>query len=108
VVQGWSIADGFCVIGITMSTVGYGETHQLSAAGRRFTSGLIFVSLISMTGWTAILTSFIVECGLGGHFQPSRIAGIISTLTGHTIVCGSGLMAKAGLSESPENALMWL
>lgn len=95
IVEGWSISDGFFMTVITMSTVGYGETNELSQAGRWFTSGLIFVSLVSMTGWTAILTSFIVECDLGGHFQRRKTAKMIETLKGHTIVCGTGLMAQA-------------
>jgi voltage-gated potassium channel len=108
VVEDWSIAAGFFMTVLTMSTVGYGKTHQLSEAGRRFTSGLIFVSLISITGWAATLTSFIVECDLGGHFQHRRIARMISTLTGPTIVCGSGLMAQADIERLARNSLTWL
>lgn len=95
IVEKWSIADSFFMTVITISTVGYGETHTLSDNGRVFTSALIFVSLVSMTGWTAILTSFIVECDLGGHFQRRRTARMISTLKNHTIVCGTSLMAQA-------------
>ena len=94
-VEGWGIADSFFMTVITISTVGYGETHALSANGRVFTSVLIFVSLISMTGWTAILTSFIVECDLGGHFQQRRTARMIADLKNHTVVCGAGQMALA-------------
>lgn len=94
-VEGWSIADSFFMTVITMSTVGYGETNELTEAGRWFTSGLIFLSLISMTGWTAILTSFIVECDLGGQFQRRRTARMIASFKDHIIVCGSGLMAQA-------------
>lgn len=94
-VEGWSVADSFFMTVITMSTVGYGETNELTDTGRFFTSGLIFLSLISMTGWTAILTSFIVECDLGGQFQRRKTARMIASFQDHTIVCGSGLMAKA-------------
>jgi voltage-gated potassium channel len=94
-VEGWGVADSFFMTVITISTVGYGETNSLSSDGRVFTSGLIFVSLISMTGWTAILTSFIVECDLSGHFQHKRTSRMISELKNHTIVCGTGQMAQA-------------
>ncbi len=95
IVEGWQLADCFFMTVITISTVGYGETNALTDGGRWFTSGLIFISLVSMTGWTAILTSFIVECDLGGHFQRRRTARMIGTMKRHTVVCGSGLMAQA-------------
>ena len=95
IVEGWGFADSFYMTVITISTVGYGETNALSSDGRAFTSGLIFVSLVSMTGWTAILTSFIVECDLGGHFQYRRTARMISELRNHTVVCGTTMMAQA-------------
>ena len=94
-VEAWPLADCFFMTVITISTVGYGETNVLTEGGRWFTSGLIFVSLVSMTGWTAILTSFIVECDLGGHFQRRRTIRMIESMKGHTVVCGSGLMAQA-------------
>ena len=93
-VEGWSLADSFFMTVITISTVGYGETNTLSEHGRWFTSGLIFTSLVSMTGWTAILTSFIVGCDLGGTFQRRRTAKMIQAMKGHTVVCGGGLMAQ--------------
>ena len=95
ILEDWSLADSFFMTVITISTVGYGEIHTLSRDGRMFTSGLIFVSLISMTGWTAVLTSFIVECDLGGHFEHRRTSRMISELKNHTVVCGTGQMAQA-------------
>ena len=94
-IEGWPLADCFFMTVITMSTVGYGEIHELSSVGRWFTSALIFMCLIGMTGWTAILTSFIVESDLSGYFHRKRTTRMISALKDHTIVCGSGLMAQA-------------
>lgn len=95
VVEKWSIADSFFMTVITMSTVGYGETNELSSSGRVFTSGLIFLSLISMTGWTAILTSFIVGGDLGGKFQLRKTIRMINSFKDHTIVCGCSQMSQA-------------
>lgn len=94
-IEDWSLADSFYMTVITVSTVGYGETHSLTEQGRWFTSGLIFVSLVSMAGWTAMLTSFIVGSDLNGHFQRRRTARMIESMKDHTIVCGTGLMASA-------------
>jgi voltage-gated potassium channel len=94
-VEGWPLLDGFFMTVITISTVGYGEPQELTTAGRFFTSFLIIACLIGMTSWTAALTSFIVENDMGGNFLKRRHRKMISQLTGHTIVCGSGLMAQA-------------
>lgn len=94
-VEGWSLADSFFMTVITISTVGYGETNTLTEGGRWFTSVLIFTSLVSMTGWTAILTSFIVGSDLSGNFQRRRTAKMVAAMKGHTVVCGGGLMAQA-------------
>ena len=94
-VEGWNLADCFFMTVITISTVGYGETHDLTQHGRWFTSALIFVSLVSMTGWTAMLTSFIVGSDLSGHFRRRRTDRMIAAMKDHTIVCGTGLMAQA-------------
>ena len=94
-IEGWPVEDGLFMTVITLSTVGYGEIQPLTAAGRTFTAGLIFLCLVSMTCWTAALTSFIVEKDLQGHFMRKRTLRMIAELKQHTIVCGSGLMAQA-------------
>jgi voltage-gated potassium channel len=94
-IEGWPLQDCFFMTVITMSTVGYSEPHALSQMGRWFTSGLIFLCLVGMTGWTAVLTSFIVESDLSGYFQRRKMVKMISALKDHTIVCGSGPMALA-------------
>lgn len=95
VIEGWSLWESFYMTLITLSTVGYGEVHELSEAGQRFTSVLIPACLITMTGWTAVLTSFMVEGELSGYFKNRRTIRMIASLKGHTIVCGSGPIAAA-------------
>ena len=93
--EGWDFADGFFMTIITLSTVGYGETHELSQYGRWFTSALILMCFVGMTCWTAALTSFLVDADLGGNLIQRRMLRMISNLTGHTIVCGTTQMAEA-------------
>ena len=94
-IEGWSLLDGFYMTVITLSTVGYGEIQTLTPPGRYFTAVLIFFCLVSMTCWTAALTSFIVESDLQGSFLRRRTLKMVAQLKKHTIVCGSGLMAQA-------------
>ncbi len=92
--EGWPPLDAFYMTLITLSTVGYGEIRSLSPIGRLFTSVLIFLCLVSMTCWTAALTSFIVGADLHGSFLRRRTLKMVARLKNHTIVCGSGLMAE--------------
>jgi voltage-gated potassium channel len=92
-IEGWHPRDGFYMTVITLSTVGYGETNDLSEAGRSFTSLLIFFCLIGMTYWSAALTSLIVERELSGQSARRRMLKMISKLKDHVIVCGTEPMA---------------
>jgi len=94
-IEDWSAADGFYMTIITMSTVGYGETNELTPEGRTFTSVLIFFCLVTMTYWSASLTSFILEQELSGAYLRRRMLKMISKLKNHVVVCGSDPMAHA-------------
>jgi voltage-gated potassium channel len=93
-VEGWSLFDSFYMTVITLSTVGYGETNELSETGRLFTMFLIFGSMICVACWTAGITSLIVGGDMSGAFLQRRNLKMISQLFQHTVVCGSGLMAQ--------------
>ena len=93
IIEGWEAADGLFMTVITLSTVGYGETHELSEIGRTFTALLIFCCLVGMTYWTAALTSFIVERELSGQSARRRMLRMIAKLKDHVIICGTQPMA---------------
>lgn len=94
-IEGWNFEDGLFMTVITLSTVGYGETNDLTQVGRLFTSVLILFCLFATSYWTATVTSFLVEEDLTGHYRRRRMLKMISKLKNHTIVCGSGRMAQA-------------
>jgi voltage-gated potassium channel len=94
-VEGWSLPDALYMTVITISTVGFGETRELSYAGRVFTSCLIMVSLVSMTCWTAKITSVIVEGDITGAFRQQRMKRMAGRLKNHVIICGSGVFSRS-------------
>lgn len=94
-IEGWPVQDGFFMTVITLSTVGYGETHELTSTGRAFTSAFVVLCLFTMAFWSATLTSCLVEGDLNGKFQERRNRKMISKLRGHAVVCGSGTIAEA-------------
>nr|MBK7065358.1 potassium channel family protein [Deltaproteobacteria bacterium] len=94
-VEGWSFADALYMTVITVTTVGYGETHPLSSAGRWFTMaprprGGVFTLFFA--------TSTAIALALSGDL--SRMASRLhmkhklAKLTDHVIVCGSGRMGR--------------
>ena len=108
VVEGWSISEGFYMTMITFSTVGYGEINQLSAVGRIYTSGLIFLSIILMACWTAGITTTYVSGELSGNYREQRIRKMIQKLKGHTIVFGSGIMAESVIDQLDRADKQWV
>lgn len=97
--EGWNFADGFFMTVITLSTVGYGETHELSPHGRWFTTILIMFCIVSLTMLTATITSYLVEADLGGTFIQRKMLKMIAKLKDHTIVCGTTQMAEVIIEQ---------
>ncbi len=104
-IEKWNVGDSFYMSVITLATVGYGETHPLSPLGRLFTTALIFISVAGLSMWTASLTSLLVEGEMSGTFRKRKAKKMAASLTNHTIVCGSGLMATAVLHELSQKNL---
>jgi voltage-gated potassium channel len=94
ILEGWRPADGFYMSVITLATVGYGETQELSDGGRLFTCGLIFVSIISLSCWTACLTGSFVDRDTIRTWHKRKARKMAKTMKKHTIVCGAGAMAQ--------------
>jgi voltage-gated potassium channel len=88
--EGWGVVDALYMTVITVATVGYGETHPLSPAGRVFTMGLILASLVVATLTVSTLTRTLAERWFGDVFWRSLMKRDIAALEGHYIVCGAG------------------
>jgi voltage-gated potassium channel len=93
-IEGWSMGDAFYMTAITITTVGYGEVHPLSAAGRAFTVFICF------TGVGAIFYAFTQFMSLlaGGTLverrERKRLARMLESLRDHFILCGFGRMGE--------------
>jgi voltage-gated potassium channel len=89
-IEGWSPFDALYMTAITLGTVGYGETHPLSTAGRVFTIGLIFVGIGAFTYAVSTVTAFWVDAHVLGRWGKRRMEQRIAALTDHIIICGGG------------------
>lgn len=93
-IQGWDFFDSLYMTVITIATVGFGEVHPLSTAGRIFT---IVLTLGGVGTAFYILTS-IVQATLDsefGAFRRSRMDARIKKLNNHFVLCGYGRVGEA-------------
>ena len=94
IIEDWDILDAFYMTVITLSTVGYGEVHQVSFAGRIFTILLVFIGV----GFTLYVISAVVQFVLEGQirkfFGRRRLDKKISRLKNHYIICGYGRIGR--------------
>jgi voltage-gated potassium channel len=99
-IEGWSLFDSLYMTIITLATIGYGETHPLSQAGRAFTLVLIFVgvglgTVLVGTAWQAILEGQFVRL----FDRRRKMTEILGELNGHTIFCGFSRLGRIAAEE---------
>ncbi len=97
----WSLLDSLYMTVITLSTVGYSETVDLSAnpAARVFVVVFIIFCLGTIAFAVSSITSFIVEGELKDILGRKKMNKKVSRLKDHFIVCGSGETALTVIQE---------
>jgi voltage-gated potassium channel len=88
-IEGWSVLDGLYMTVITISTVGYGEPHVLSPAGKIFTGVLILVGVSCLAYIAARTTDVLLR---PGRLNARNMRRRIERMQDHVIVCGFGRM----------------
>ncbi len=95
----WTYFDGFYMTAITLTTIGYGETHPLSDPGRVFTVVLAYSGIFTLAYFASELVRAVVTGELRQVIGRQWVNDQIATLSGHLIVCGYGRMGKFVCSE---------
>ncbi|WP_426491837.1 potassium channel family protein [Hymenobacter sp. 102] len=98
-IEGYSLPDALYMTMITVSTVGFGELHPLSGAGRLFVSFYIFFNLLMLAYLLSVLTTYIFDGGLRSMFAMLRNDQEIRRYSGHVIVCGFGRNGRKAYHE---------
>ncbi len=89
-IEGWSFADALWMVVITLTTIGFGEIHPLSPAGRWFTLGLIGGGLSTASYAVAKVTEYVLDGELRARYAALRERRRMSTFVDHFIVAGFG------------------
>ena len=98
-IEHWNLLDATYMTVITLATIGFGETHPLSSAGRIFTIGLILGGMVVLTYGLTQVTAFFVEGYATNLFRRAKMEKQIERLTSHTIVCGAGRTGRYVIEE---------
>jgi voltage-gated potassium channel len=98
-IEGYPPFDAFYMTLTTMTTVGYGEIHPLSRAGRLFNSFLIFFGVSTLFIAIGAMTQTIIEIEFGDAIGKRRNKRMIEKLKDHYIICGFGRVGRGAASE---------
>jgi hemerythrin-like metal-binding protein len=101
VIEGWSLFDSLYMTIITITTVGYGETHDLTMPGRLFTIFLIFLGIGVVAVIGSEFAKMLIENQLESILGRRKMSKELNSLEGHYIICGFGRMGGA-LAEQLE------
>ena len=93
-IEGWSLADAAYMTVTTVATVGYGELHPLSHAGRLFTIALILLGVGSIFYAFGAVMTFVFEGHLTRSWGLRRMERRVQQLSGHHILCGYGRVGR--------------
>ncbi|MCO4744266.1 MAG: NAD-binding protein [Proteobacteria bacterium] len=93
-VEGWSILDSFWMVFITVTTIGFGEVHPLSDAGRILTLTIIVAGFGVVSYSAGTITRFVAEGGLARELRRRSQEKLMRELYDHFIIVGFGRLGR--------------
>ncbi len=93
-IEGWSLLDSLFMTVISLTTVGYGETHPLSVYGKLFTILLILTGISSVAYIIRNITMHYIHPFFDIVIKEKKMEQILKKMNNHYIVCGYGRIGK--------------
>src|SRR5204862_4030279 len=89
-IERWNLFDAFFMTIITISTVGYGEVHPQSVAGRAFSAVLIVVGVGTMLLGLGVFAGRLAENAFGMFRGRGRLKNTLKEFRDHFMWWGYG------------------
>ena len=99
VIEDYPWLDALYMTVTTLTTVGYGEIHPLSQAGRAFAISLIAVGVLAVFDLIAVFTSLLASGRLSRSIERRAMQRRIRDLRDHYVVCAYGRVGRAATQE---------
>lgn len=93
-IEGWNTFDALYMTITTVTTVGYGEIHPLSRAGRVFNIWVVVFGVATVLYTFSFLMAQLVEGDLPERWIRRRRKRMLDELDNHFIICGYGRMGE--------------
>jgi len=103
IIERWNFVDAFYMTIITLTTVGYGEVHTLSKAGRIFSIVLMLSGVGTMFYILGVSARVLLEGEVREILGRKRLNKKIEGLKNHYIICGYGRMGSIICKELLQN-----
>jgi voltage-gated potassium channel len=103
----WNFLDSFYMVIITISTVGYGEVHPQSIAGRLFSSTLIVVGVGTMLYGFGVFAETLTDNAFGRYRRERQLERKLNHLHDHFIICGYGRIGTQIVAEFEDHHIAY-
>ena len=94
VIEGWSLFDSLYMTIISLTTVGYGETHELSQSGKLFTMVLILSGIGNVAIVIRNFSLELISPFFSSTIKEKKMEKKLQAMTDHYIICGLGRIGR--------------